>query len=113
MRNSRIPAEKRTGSDAAGHLGFLIWQATRNYDPAQANVDVLPSASELAKSQRMDLDAVKKRLQRLKNEGFIQPVSFSPKRYRFIPWQLTQLTPEDELFSVFCEEDSPYFILPA
>lgn len=72
--------------------------------------DDLPTAADLARRLNYRLETVKKKLRILKEEGLIQPVSLTPKRYRFNYWALKSLDEGHILYSLFCEPESPYFI---
>ncbi len=56
--------------------------------------DFLPSAAELARTHKVKLEVAKKRLRRLRAEGLIVAVSYSPKRYKVDLYQLRQLGPD-------------------
>ena len=70
----------------------------------------LPTAADLARKLNYRLEAVKKKLRLLKEEGLIQPVSMTPKRYRFNRWALKSLDEGHLFHELFCEPESPYYL---
>lgn len=72
--------------------------------------DVLPTAADIARHLKLRVEFVKKRLLPLKDAELIQPVGMNPKRYRFNTFAFNHLTPDDSLYEVFCEPDSPFFL---
>ncbi len=74
--------------------------------------DSLPSAADLARKLNYRLETVKKKLRVLKENHLIQPISMTPKRYRFNRWALRDLEPDSLLYELFCDPDSPAYIEP-
>ncbi|MCE3235652.1 MAG: hypothetical protein K0Q50_1832 [Vampirovibrio sp.] len=101
-----MPSETELFSQLAGEIRI----ATDNLNAGECLEDDLPTASDLARRLNYRLETVKKKLRILKEEGLIQPVTVTPKRYRFNYWALKSLDEEHVLYSLFCEPESPYFI---
>lgn len=74
--------------------------------------EALPTAADLARQLNFRLENVKKKLKVLKEQGLIQPISVTPKRYRFNRWALKSVNEASPLYALFCEPDSPYYIDP-
>jgi hypothetical protein len=87
-----------------------IRQATERVSAGDCLEDDLPTAAALARKFNYRLETVKKKLRVLKEEGLIQPVTVTPKRYRFNRWALKDLDDAHPLHTLFCEPDSPYYL---
>jgi len=103
---SIMPSETELFTSLAGE----ILAATERMNAGDALEDDLPTAADLARKLGYRLETVKKKLRVLKEEGLIQPVSMTPKRYRFNFWALKSLDEAHVLHSLFCEPDSPHYI---
>lgn len=91
-------------------LAEEILATTERFQSETLLEDELPTAADLARKLNYRLETVKKKLRVLKEAGLIQPVSMTPKRYRFNRWALRELETGDILFELFCEPESPYFL---
>lgn len=91
-------------------LAAEIRTATDRLSAGDCLEDDLPTAADLARRLNYRLETVKKKLRLLKEEGLVQSVSVTPKRYRFNYWALKSLDESHILFTLFCEPDSPYYI---
>jgi transcription initiation factor IIE alpha subunit len=87
----------------------IVW-ATDRLNMETCVEEDLPTAAELARKLNYRLEAVKKKLRILKEQGLVHAVSLSPKRYRFDHWALRTLEPESVLYALFCEPDSLHYI---
>lgn len=93
-------------------LAGEILSGTERYQSGDLQEEDLPTAADLARLLNYRLDTVKKKLRVLKDHHLIQPISMTPKRYRFNRWALTELAEDSPLYELFCEPDSPYYIEP-
>jgi hypothetical protein len=93
-------------------LAREILAATEAYQTGDLLEEGLPSAADLARKLNYRLETVKKKLRVLKEHHLIQPISITPKRYRFNRWALRDLEPDTLLYELFCEQDSPAYIQP-
>lgn len=93
-------------------LAREILAGTEAYHAEDLLEDILPSAADLARKLNYRLETVKKKLRVLKENHLIQPISMTPKRYRFNRWALTDLEPDTLLYELFCDPDSPAYIEP-
>lgn len=82
-----------------------IRAATLLLDESDCMSEALPTAAELARKLNYRLDTVKKKLKVLKDEGLIQSVGMTPKRYRFNAWALRSLPPEHLLYTLLADTD--------
>lgn len=94
------------------HLAREILAGTDAYQQGEMLEDTLPSAADLARKLNYRLETVKKKLRVLKENHLIQPISMTPKRYRFNRWALRDLEPDTLLYELFCDPDSPAYIEP-
>ncbi len=99
-----------TETELLGHLAQEILHATERLNTGDCLEDDLPTAADIARKCNYRLEAVKKKLRILKEEGLIQVVGMTPKRYRFNYWALKSLDPSSPLHELLCEPESPYFI---
>ncbi len=93
-------------------LAGEILAGTERYQSGELLEDDLPTAADLARLFNYRLETVKKKLRVLKDHALIQPISMTPKRYRFNRWALNDLEAGSLLFELFCEPDSDYYIEP-
>jgi transcription initiation factor IIE alpha subunit len=99
-----------TDEELFSRLSSLILEATERYNAGECLEDDLPTAADMARKLNYRLETVKKKLRILKEQGLIQSVSVTPRRYRFNYWALKSLDPAHLLYALFCEPESPYFI---
>ena len=77
-------------------LASSVRQATQDMEADDQGTDVLPTAAELARQHKMDLERAKKALKVLKDAGVLQTIGIHPKRYRYDTYRLRhELNPED------------------
>jgi predicted ArsR family transcriptional regulator len=93
-----------------GKIARQIRLATDSLPTESLPEEGLPTASDISRELRLDPEKVKKRLKILLREGIVQPVSYTPKRYRFNYYQLKTLEKSSELYFLFRSEESPYCI---
>ncbi len=93
-----------------GQLAKAILEATERLHAGDCLEDEMPTAADLARQYNYRLETVKKKLRVLKEQGLIQPISMTPKRYRFNQWSLKTLEEDSPLYALVCESDSPYYI---
>jgi hypothetical protein len=103
---SIMPSENELFSQ----LARAILEATERFCSGDCLEDEMPTASELARRYNYRLETVKKKLRVLKEQGLIQPISMTPKRYRFNQWALKSLDEDHPFHALFCEPESPYYI---
>lgn len=101
-----MPSEEEVFTGLAGQ----ILEATERLVAGDIMEDDLPTAADLARRFNWRLETVKKKLRVLKEQGLIQPISVTPKRYRFNRWALREMDESSPLFVLFCEPDSPHYI---
>ena len=102
------PSDTEIFSNLAGE----ILSGTERYQAGELQEDDLPTAADLARLFNYRLETVKKKLRALKENHLIQPISMTPKRYRFNRWALSELEADSPFYDLFCEPDSEYFIAP-
>lgn len=93
-------------------LAHAILAGTEAYHAGDLLEEELPTAADLARRFHYRLETVKKKLRVLKEHHLIQPISMTPKRYRFNRWALTDLAMDSLLYELFCQPDSPAYIAP-
>jgi hypothetical protein len=91
-------------------LAKAILDATERFCNGACLEEEMPTAADLARQYNYRLDTVKKKLRVLKEHGLIQPISMTPKRYRFNQWSLKSLDEDHPFYELFCEPESPYYI---
>ena len=91
-------------TELLSQLAREIQVATERLDAGEALEDDLPTAADLARKLNYRLEAVKKKLRVLKEEGFIQPTSMTPKRYRFNHWALKSLEEDHPFYEILAAE---------
>ena len=99
--------------DAEELLGLIALEIagiTAQVDAGILMAEALPSAIGLARKLNIRPETIKKKLRLLKAGELIQPVSLSPKRYRFNRYALRELPVENDFYRLFCEVESRYFI---
>lgn len=93
-----------------GRIAREIRMATDSLGENSLAEEELPTAGDISRILRLKPDKVKKRLKILLKEGVVEPVSYTPKRYRFDYYRLQQLDESSELYPVLMGAASPYRI---
>jgi hypothetical protein len=93
-----------------GRLAVAIFEATERFCLGDCLEEEMPTAADLARQYHYRLETVKKKLRVLKEQALIQPISMTPKRYRFNQWALRSLDADHPFHALFCEPESPFYI---
>lgn len=100
-----------TDIDLLCGIAHTVYRATEMGQPGYGGShDHLPTAHDLAQQFGMKLDKFKKKLKQLKEYDVIQPVSASPKRYRFDVYQLRRSHGDNPILESLRNPESPFYI---
>lgn len=93
-----------------GRLAAEILSATESFGAGECLEEDLPTAADLARKLGFRLENVKKKLRLLKEGDLIHPITVQPKRYRFNRWALREMEESSQLYALFCDPDSPFYL---
>jgi hypothetical protein len=92
-------------NEMISQLAREIVDATERMGDGTWVEDDLPTAADLARKLNYRIDVVKKKLRLLKEAGLIQPISVTPKRYRFNAWALKSLDADHPFHALFAQPE--------
>ena len=70
----------------------------------------LPTANDIARALKYDVERVKKRLKLLIRDNLIQTLGYAPKRYRFDLYNLSALPESSPLYEALADPASPWHL---